>query len=203
MQIRSLKFWQSQQESDTTDKKLVSTNTVNDQTVVKLPLESPLDSPTGLSGVVPASDTMYVSLRTRSIPTGLMSAEAMTAFFGQNFVTQGRYAGATQRTNDALELGINSVTSQFQNVVSLLISEKRAKLDNLLNVAAQSGSVSEIVSNQLDLARQKLERDISMLREQVELSEKRRGWILSSLNEYRIGFDRGLREAIDAELLGL
>jgi hypothetical protein len=93
--------------------------------------------------------------------------------------------------------------SQFQNAISLVINEKRSKLDNLLNVAAQSDGVSDIVSTQLHLAQQKLERDISILREQMELSEQRRGWILSALNEYRIGFDRGLREAVDAELLGL
>ena len=37
----------------------------------------------------------------------------------------------------------------------------------------------------------------------MSLSEERKGWVLSALNEYRIGFDRGLREAIDAVILGL
>jgi hypothetical protein len=42
-----------------------------------------------------------------------------------------------------------------------------------------------------------------VLKEQLKLSIERKGWILAALNEFRIGFDRGLRDAVDAELLGL
>ena len=204
MQLSNLKFWQKDQEETlSSDEQDVAVEPTVDPTVVKLPLETPLDNPTGMSGLLPTSDSMYINVRTRPVQTGPMTAGPINEFFARNFVTYGRYAGATQRTNEALALGMAAVMSQFQNAISLVINEKRSKLDNLLNVAAQSDGVSDIVSTQLHLAQQKLERDISILWEQMELSEQRRGWILSALNEYRIGFDRGLREAVDAELLGL
>ena len=206
MQLGNLKFWQwdkKDQVEQTASNSSAPVESAVDSTVVRLPLETPLDSPTGMSGMLPTSDSMYINVRTKPAQSGPMTAEPLTEFFARNFVTYGRYAGATQRTNEALALGMAAVISDFQNAISLAINEKQSKLDNLLNVAAQSEGVSDIVSTQLHLAQQKLARDISILREQMELSEQRRGWILSALNEYRIGFDRGLREAVDAELLGL
>jgi len=206
MQLGNLKFWQwdkKDQVEQTASNSSAPVESAVDSTVVRLPLETPLDSPTGMSGMLPTSDSMYINVRTKPAQSGPMTAQPLTEFFARNFVTYGRYAGATQRTNEALALGMAAVISHFQNAISLAINEKQSKLDNLLNVAAQSEGVSDIVSTQLHLAQQKLARDISILREQMELSEQRRGWILSALNEYRIGFDRGLREAVDAELLGL
>jgi hypothetical protein len=204
MQLSNLKFWQRdlEQNSASVIPPVVSEEVPN-QNVAETRLETPLDNPTGISGVLPTSDTMYINIRARPVSSGPMTAAPINEFFSRNFVNYGRYAGATQRSNEALALGLAAVMSQFQNAISLVISEKRSKLDNLHNVAAQSEGVSDIVSTQLHLAREKLERDISVLREQLELADQRRGWILSALNEYRIGFDRGLREAVDAEILGL
>ena len=56
---------------------------------------------------------------------------------------------------------------------------------------------------QLRLACTRLERDIGTLVAQRELALEGKGWILSALNEYQIGFGKGMRAAIDAELLGL
>ena len=37
--------------------------------------------------------------------------------------------------------------------------------------------------------------------EQTALAEQRKGWVLDVLNRYQLGFDRGVREALDFELL--
>jgi len=55
---------------------------------------------------------------------------------------------------------------------------------------------------QLDLAQSRLERDISVLREQIAQAENGKGWVLEARIRYQIGFGKGLREAIDFELLG-
>ena len=39
------------------------------------------------------------------------------------------------------------------------------------------------------------------LRAFVALAEQRKGWVLDALNRYQLGFDRGVREALDFELL--
>lgn len=202
MQLKNLKFWkQPEVEIAASDSR--GAQGEQNSNVIDMPLETPLDSPAGLSGVLPMSDSMYLNLKTKPIPRGPMAAKELTEFFSKNFINCGRYAGATQKTQEAREQGLSAVISQFQNVIELVIDEKRSKLDSLLNQSAQTEGVSDIVSTQLHLAQEKLDRDILVLKEQFKLSIERKGWILAALNEFRIGFDRGLRDAVDAELLGL
>ena len=202
MQLKNLKFWkQPEVEIAVSDSR--GAQGEQNSNVIDMPLETPLDSPAGLSGVLPMSDSMYLNLKTKPIPRGPMAAKELTEFFSKNFINCGRYAGATQKTQEAREQGLSAVISQFQNVIELVIDEKRSKLDSLLNQSAQTEGVSDIVSTQLHLAQEKLDRDILVLEEQFKLSIERKGWILAALNEFRIGFDRGLRDAVDAELLGL
>jgi hypothetical protein len=54
---------------------------------------------------------------------------------------------------------------------------------------------------QLALACQQTERELVSLQEQLTLAEHRKGWVLDALNRYRHGFDRGVRDALDYELL--
>jgi hypothetical protein len=202
MQLRNLKFWkQPEVEVAMSDSRGVQNE--QNSNVIDMPLETPLDSPAGLTGVLPMSDSMYLNLKQKPIPRGPMAAKELTEFLSKNFINCGRYAGATQKTQEAREQGLSAVISQFQNVIELVIDEKRSKLDSLLNQSAQTEGVSDIVSTQLHLAQEKLDRDILVLKEQLKLSIERKGWILAALNEFRIGFDRGLRDAVDAELLGL
>jgi hypothetical protein len=43
---------------------------------------------------------------------------------------------------------------------------------------------------------------MNVLREQIALADSGKGWVLEALNRYQIGFGKGVREAIDFELLG-
>ena len=53
----------------------------------------------------------------------------------------------------------------------------------------------------LRLACEQAQREIAVLKEQHALAEQRKGWVLDALNRYQLGFDRGVREALDFELL--
>lgn len=202
MQLKSLLFWR-RPEVNPEKQGHHPVTAEKSSNVIDWPLKTPLDSPVGLSGVLPASDSMYLNIKTKPLPKGPMGAKEITEFFSKNFINCGRYAGATQKTQEAREQGLIALISQFQNAIELVIDEKRSRLDRLINEIAQTDGTSDIVSRQLHLALEKLQRDISILTEQFDLSGDRKGWILAALNEFRIGFDRGLRDAIDAELLGL
>jgi len=160
--------------------------------ITKMPHENPLDQPVGLVGI-----------RSNDSPKGPMASPPVSQFFSQNFINQGRYTGSLQKSQDSLEQGTEAVIAQFQNMISIVMDKVQAKIDDLRKLEIQSEGVSGPYSEQLRAACVRLERDLSTLNEQLELSGKRKGWVLAALNEYRIGFDRGLREAIDAELLGL
>ncbi len=164
--------------------------------VVQLPAGTPLDTPAGL---VSQSSSMPVET---TKPLGLLDAPELQAFFSDNHFGLGRHNGAQYKTNDALELGRQTLVSKFQNTLELLIAQKQAKVDALRNMALQTQGVCATVTSQLNLACQRLERDISSLHTQFELAEDGKGWVLKSLNEYQTGFGKGLREAVDMELLG-
>jgi hypothetical protein len=95
------------------------------------------------------------------------------------------------------------LVAQFQNAIFTVMDETQAKIDSLRKTELQTEGITGNYSGQLKLACTRLERDLLTLSEQIGLSDQRKGWVLAALNEYQIGFDRGLREAIDAELLGL
>ena len=160
--------------------------------VVKIPLENPIDQPVGLVGI-----------RSKDTSKGPMASIPINQFFSQNFINQGRYTGSLQKSQESLEQGLEGVIAQFQNTISIVMDEIQAKIDSLRKVEIQSEGVSGPYAGQLKLVCERLNRDLLTLNEQLVLSEQRRGWVLAALNEYHIGFDRGLREAIDAELLGL
>ena len=164
--------------------------------VVQLAPGSPLDAPAGLSSQPSTGSPEPVQ------PRGLLEAPELQAFFADNHFGLGRHNGALYKTQDALDLGRQTLVSRFQNTLELLIAQRLAKVDALRSMALQTQGVCATVTSQLTLACQRLERDISTIHSQSELAAEGKGWVLRALNEYKIGFGKGLREAIDMELLG-
>ena len=169
--------------------------------VIHLPPRSPLDLPAGLE----PADTQTVSPKSASNasqPAGLMDTFELKAFFAENFFGLGRHNGSTYRTQEALAQGKQGMVSRFQNTVAALIEQRQAKIDRLRNMQLQTEGVCLTTTAQLDLARSRLAREIAVLQDQIALAENGKGWVLEALNRYQIGFGKGLREAIDFELLG-
>lgn len=164
--------------------------------VIQLQPGSPLDVPAGLN--CPSSSFSPEPTH----PRGVLEAAELQAFFAENHFGLGRHNGAQYMTPDALALGRQTLISRFQNTLDLLISQRQAKIDVLRDMALQTQGMCSTVTSRLTLACQRLERDISTLREQYLLASDGKGWILRALNEYEIGFGKGLREAVDMELLG-
>ena len=132
---------------------------------------------------------------------GLISAPELSRFFGTDFFAYGRHNGARCRNREALEQGRQERITQFQGAVATLIGRKQAKLDRLgMEMLAIEG-ISPVTSAQLRLAGEHLERDIRLLTEQTELAGTGNGWIREALHRYETGFARGLREALEFDLL--
>jgi hypothetical protein len=75
------------------------------------------------------------------------------------------------------------------------------KLDRL-NLAKQDvANLSDAMADKLALAGEQIKREMDVLRAQVSLAEQRKGWVLDAINRYQLGFDRGVREALDFQLL--
>lgn len=132
---------------------------------------------------------------------GLFNAPELESFFAENFFGYGRHTGSKFRTQEMLAQGKQSITSQFQNKLTELIERKQEKINKLRNEMIAIEGVSNAMSAQLRLACDQLQRDINLLGEQIEAAVHGRGWVLEPLQRYEIGFTKGLREAIEFELL--
>lgn len=206
MNLRNMLFWNRSPAAVADDPMTTSAMApvhVSDalSNVIQLPTRSPLDQPAGLAH----SETKMASsesVSNASQPAGLMDTPELKAFFADNFFGLGRHNGSTYRTQEALAQGKQSVVSRFQNTVAALIEQRQAKIDRLRNMQLQTEGVCATSTAQLDLARARLEREMAVLRDQIAQAETCKGWVLEALNRYQIGFGKGLREAIDFELLG-
>lgn len=194
MNLRKYKFWGDQTVSESVHPTAAQSDMLNN--VVQLPVSNALDKPLGLE----ASELVLPQAKN---PIGPMSAEEIKAFFGADYAAKGRYAGAIYKTNEAQEHGKSVLIANFQYAVDQVIDQKQAKVDGLKSMDVQTDGVSGVVTSQLRLACTRLERDIDTLVTQRDLAPEGKGWVLSALNEYQIGFGKGMRSAIDAELLGL
>jgi hypothetical protein len=166
-------------------------------------VQLPVDRPAGLKA--DHSNTAQTKAPAHAVnePEGLMAAPAVVAFFGQNFFGFGRYDGARYRSQEAQTQGRAALASAFQNALSGVICQKQLKVDGLRNMELQTEGLCSIATRQLRLACERLEREIADLKMQIDLAAQGQGWVLAALNEYQVGFGKGLREAIDAAVLGL
>lgn len=198
MHIRNFKFWNAAPAASN----IVDTQTTEDgpdalSNVVLLPLGSPIDAPADL-------DSRTTESAQKVNPAaGLMAAPELQAFFASDFFGLGRHNGCHYKTKEAQTQGKASLVSQFQNAVAEVTSQKQSKVDGLRNMELQTEGVCNTATGQLRLACMRLERDMATLQTQIDLATLGKGWVLAALNEYQIGFGKGLREAIDAEVLGL
>ena len=168
--------------------------------VISLPSASSLDTPAGLN-----FDFTNSGAPAKVPPTpvrGLMDAPELKAFFDCNHFGLGRHNGANYRTQEALVLGKEGLVSTFQNMVALLVEKRQARLARLTDQIIQTKAFCNTTTGRLEHAKENLNREILMLRDQSDKAGEGKGWVLESLNLYQIGFGKGLNEAIEYELLG-
>jgi hypothetical protein len=177
--------------------------------VIQMPVRSPLDEPAGLAPAQVLPESLAAGPAAApgapapaGQPLGLMETPELKAFFAENFFGLGRHNGSFYRSQDALEQGKQGLVSRFQNTLSILVEQRQAKVDRFIDMQLQTEGVCATVTAQLGLARSRYERDMNVLREQIALADSGKGWVLEALNRYQLGFGKGVREAIDFELLG-
>lgn len=170
--------------------------------VVSLPVaEQSFNIPAELPTGHPLSEHQALSEMRPVGFKGLKDAPELGAFFAQPFFNFGRYHGSRHRSSEALTAGLNDLVSGLQNLLSDLI-ERRQVLDNSIQLEILGvETVSELLAKQLRLRSEQVKGEVANLRDQIELADQRKGWVLAALNQYQLGFDRGVREAVSFELL--
>ncbi len=128
---------------------------------------------------------------------GLMNLTEISGFFSENFFGLGCHNGSNFRTHDALLLGKKSLISRFQNTVTKVIESKKTNIGKLKGQLVAIEGLSESMSKQLVLACEHLEKEITILKDQLVESEHEKGWVLEPINRYHLGYIKGLNEALE------
>jgi hypothetical protein len=154
-------------------------------------------------GETPLSDEFVKAPPQPQRVQGLMNSPELEAFFRSNQFGFGRHHGSHYRTQEALDRGLLAVVTSFQNIVADLAERRQARVDKLQQSRQEVATLSPTMAETLRLACEQAQREIAVLKEQHALAEQRKGWVLDALNRYQLGFDRGVREALDFELLNV
>lgn len=213
MNLRKMMFWNA---TDATQgKPVVASASVSTPSatpdalsnVIQLPVRSPLDEPAGMASAQSLPEESAAGPAPSAAPSpaaqpqGLLETPELKAFFAENFFGLGRHNGSFYRTQEAMEQGKQGLISRFQNTLAFLVEKRQAKVDKFIDMQLVTAGVCSTETARLDLARSRYERDMNVLREQIALADSGKGWVQEALNRYQIGFGKGVREAIDFELL--
>lgn len=129
-------------------------------------------------------------------PAGLLDHRLLNAFFDERHFGLGVHNGAHYRSVEALQRGRDALVQRFVTVLETIIEQKTSELYRLEDQQLLTKGVNNTIGSRLDLAQRRLEREIERLREQQSLASDGKGWVLRAVNEYRMGFNKGLEEAL-------
>ncbi|WP_119157594.1 hypothetical protein [Caldimonas tepidiphila] len=150
----------------------------------------------------PGAEEAATSQATVLAPHGMPDAPELIAFFNGSHLGLGRHDGSHYRTQEARETGREALIARFMNLLDGVAARRQAEWDRLQDALLQTEGVCPVTTRRLRLAASIKEREIALLREQSERAAQGQGWVLEALTSYQIGFAKGLREALEFELLG-
>ena len=152
-------------------------------------------------GIDPNMNIM--SVQPPALSKGLMYESELVAIFARNYFGFGRENGAILKNMEALQLGRAEIITNFVNCCSAVLERKHSKINKLQSEIIAIEGMSSSTRKRLELACIHLERETSQLEAQISLAEEGKGWVLDALNRYQMGFQRGMREAVEFELMSI
>jgi hypothetical protein len=135
----------------------------------------------------------------REQPAGLQDEPLLVKYRSRDYFSIGYVDGAHAPNHEDLESGCVRLHAHFCEVVGTLIGVRQAQLDRAalkLLDAGQQGS--PLAKDRLGKLTETYQRDIDELERQIKLARGGEGWYWRVCVDYRSGFQRALREALDA-----
>ena len=136
-----------------------------------------------------------------SFNKGLMYEPELVSYFSRNYFGLGRHSGMLLKSAESLGLGRAELISNFQNGCAAVLERKFAKINKLRSEIVAIDGLSPPTTKRLELACEHLMREIEQLEHQMSSAMEGKGWVLEALNRYQMGFQKGMREAIEFELM--
>ena len=134
-------------------------------------------------------------------PVGLLDEPRIAEFFAREYFKCGFHAGCRYISSDAMERGRQEHIARFQVAMTRVAEEKRSQIANFDRLQIGVEAQSTVVGRQIQIARSHLERQLEELERQASLAASGDGWVRQALHEYEAGFFKGMRTAVDYQLL--
>lgn len=200
MNLKKLRLWPSHEET-TPEQAPATSNGQGDiddtekGNVVSLFSGNPIDNPAGLT----SPNEFWV--RKRPAQRGLLDGPEIKGFLEKNHAASGRYQGSVYGTQESLRLGTAKLVSEFQNILEELKERRKVKHQRLHMKLLEVQGIGSGTSEMLEFAKEAVGQELKLLESQIAAAEAGKGWVEEALNSYNLGFNRGLREAIEFDLI--
>lgn len=119
---------------------------------------------------------------------------ALEDFLNQDYFNMGYEAGFQYHSSEVLEHTIRKFKSQYILLIDMFIDEKSSEMGALKIHKAEIEELSPKTLKQIDSKLIDLEKLISKITEQKELTVEDEGWIMVPVNIFRLGFIQGLEK---------
>jgi len=172
-----------------------------DNVVDFLPHINPHFAASGLSAAPDSAQADTTPGRASTGRAGLLDAPQLLQFFKDDHLAQGTHDGATYRSREALEQGRHGLIAGFQKLLESLVERRIAEHFRLQDSLLETEGLDRGVERRLQLACERVEREIGVLRSEILAAADGKGWVLEALNQYQIGFLRGVKTAVEFQLM--
>lgn len=131
----------------------------------------------------------------------LLEREELVNFLNNQHFAMGVHNGAAYRTREALEIGKRKIINEFQNILNELLQGSQIRRERIEMYLIQTRGVCQTTTDMLIFAIASVQKDLELIQEQISKSQDGQGWVGKVLDQYEIGFNKGVNEAIDFDNL--
>jgi len=147
------------------------------------------------------SESLFVDTEEPAVAETEKKQSAISAFLCKDYMKMGFHDGYLYPNGELMEANIKKLRSDFRMAVDQVIDEKRSAINELKLHQINTRGISERLEEELSQKAQELGNLIHELDTQKILSVENEGLISGSLNDYRIGFIKGVEQYRQEKLL--
>jgi hypothetical protein len=147
------------------------------------------------------SQALFVDVNEPKLAESEQKQSAVSTFLHKDYAQKGYHDGYLYPIAELMEANIKKLRSDFRMTADQLIDEKRSAINELKLHQINTRGISERLEEELNQKVQELTNLIHELDTQKILSVENEGWIAGILNDYRIGFIKGVEQYRQEKLL--
>jgi len=124
-------------------------------------------------------------------------------FLNQDFYSKGYSDGYKNHSSEIMENVIKGIKAEFRILIDRLVDLKRKAKQNVLNIQAETGKITEGLNIQCANIIKDIDESIETLLEEKKNSAQDEGWVMNVIHKYREGYAKGAMRYQEEKLLAI